>query len=56
MDTASFLLNLTQMKKLLADNKGEFDFTEIDESNVLYNPINKNVIGNMNRETSDSLV
>ena len=44
------------MNRVLKQNKDEFDFSELDKSNELYNPINKKVIGKMKIETSPVLV
>ena len=44
------------MNRVLKQNKDEFDFSELDKSNELYNPMNKKVIGKMKIETSPVLV
>ena len=60
MDTDSFILsfdtNHQELINFLQENKDEFDFSELDESHELYNPINKKVIGKMKIETSSVLV
>ena len=60
MDTDSFILgfhtNHQELIKFLQQNKDEFDFSELDNSHELYNPINKKVIGKMKIETSPVLV
>ena len=60
MDTESFVLSFdTQLENLiefLNQNKDEFDFSELDPSHELYDPINKKVIGKMKIETSPVLV
>ena len=60
MDTDSFVLSFdTQLENLiefLKQNKDEFDFSELDPSHELYDPINKKVIGKMKIETSPVLV
>ena len=49
MDTDSFILsfdtNHQELINFLQENKDEFDFSELDKSHELYNPINKKVIG-----------
>ena len=60
MDTDSFILsfdtNHEELINFLQENKDEFDFSELDKSHELYNPINKKVIGKMKIETSPVLV
>ena len=60
MDTDSFILSFdTNHQKLinfLQENKDEFDFSELDKSNEIYDPINKKVIGKMKIETSPVLM
>ena len=60
MDTDSFILsfdtNHQELINFLQENKDEFDFSELDKSHELYNPINKKVIGKMKLETSPVLV
>ena len=60
MDTDSFILsfdtNHQELINFLQENKDEFDFSELDKSHELYNPINKKVIGKMKIETSPVLV
>ena len=60
MDTDSFILsfkaNNRELRNFLQENKNEFDFSELDESHELYDPINKKVIGKMKIETSPVLV
>ena len=60
MDTYSFVLSFdTQLENLiefLKQNKDEIDFSEIDPSHELYDPINKKVTGKMKIETSPVLV
>ena len=60
MDTDSFILsfnaNHQELINFLQENKDEFDFSEMDKSHELYNPINKRGIGKMNIETSPILV
>ena len=60
MDTDSFILsfdtNHQELINFLQQNKDEFDFSELDKSHELYNPINKKVIGKMKIETSPVLV
>ena len=60
MDTDSFILsfdtNHQELINFLQENKDEFDFSELDKSIELYNPINKKVIGKMKIETSPVLV
>ena len=60
MDTDSFILsfdtNHQELINFLQENKDEFDFSELDKSHELYNPINKKVIGKMKNETSPVLV
>ena len=60
MNTDSFILsfdtNHQELIKFLQENKDEFDFSELDKSHELYNPINKKVIGKMKIETSPVLV
>ena len=56
MDTDSFVLsfdtNNQELKNFLQQNKDEFDFSELDKSHELYNPVNVKVIGKMKIETS----
>ena len=56
MDTDSFILsfdtNNQELINFLQENKDEFDFSELDKSHELYDPINKKVIGKMKIETS----
>ena len=60
MDTDSFILsfdtNHQELINFLQENKYDFDFSELDKSNELYDPINKKVIGKMKIETSPVLV
>ena len=60
MDTDSFILsfnaNHQELINFSQQNKDEFDFSELDKSNELYDPINKKVIGKMKIETSPVLV
>ena len=60
MDTDSFVLsfeaNQENLIESLKQNKDEFDFSELDKSHELYDPINKKVIGKMKIETSPVLV
>ena len=60
MDTDSFILsfnaNNRELINFLQENKDEFDFSELDKSHELYDPINKKVIGKMKIETSPVLV
>ena len=60
METDSFILsfnaNHQELIYFLQENKDEFDFSELDKSNELYDPINKKVIGKMKIETSPVLV
>ena len=60
LDTDSFILsfnaNLQELINFLQENKDEFDFSELDKSNELYDPINKKVLGKMKIETSPVLV
>ena len=60
MDTDSFILsfdtNHQELINFLQENKDEFDFSELDKSHELYNPINKKVIGKMKIELSPILV
>ena len=60
MDTESFVHSFdTQLENLiefLKQNKDEFDFSELDRSHELYDPINKKVIGKMKIETSPVIV
>ena len=60
MDTDSFILsfdtNHQELINFLQENKDEFDFSELDKSHELYDPINKKVIGKMKIETSPVLV
>ena len=60
MDTDSFILsfnaNNRELINFLQQNKDEFDFSELDKSHELYDPINKKVIGKMKNETSPVLV
>ena len=60
MDTDSFILsfdtNHQELINFLQENKDEFDFSELDNTHELYNPINKKVIGKMKIETSPVLV
>ena len=59
-DTDSFILSFNayhqELINYLQENKDEFDFSELDKSNELYDPINKKVIGKMKIETSPVLV
>ena len=45
MDTDSFILtfdtNHQELINFLQENKDKFDFSELDKSNELYDPINK---------------
>ena len=52
----SFEANQKNLVEFLKQNKDEFDFSEIDKSDELYNPINMKVIGKMKNETSPVLV
>ena len=58
MNTDSFILSFDtkhqELINVLQENKDEFDFSELDKSHELYNPINKKVIGKI--ETSPVLV
>ena len=60
MDSDSFILSFdTNHQELInfsQENKDEFDFSELDKSHELYNPINKKVIGKIKIETSPVLV
>ena len=60
MDTDSFILsfdtNHQELINFLQENKDEFDFSELDKSHELYDPINKKVIGKMKIETCPVLV
>ena len=60
MDTDSFILsfdtNHQELINFLQENKDEFDFSELDKSHELYDPINKKIIGKMKIETSLVLV
>ena len=60
MDTDSFILsfdtNHQELINFLQENKDEFDFSELDKSDELYDPINKKVIGKMKIETRPVLV
>ena len=60
MDTDSFILsfdtNHQELINFLLQNKDEFDFSELNKSDELYDPINKKVIGKMKIETSPVLV
>ena len=60
MDTDSFILsfdtNHQELINFLQENKDEFDFSELDKSNDLSDPINKKVLGKMKIETSPVLV
>ena len=60
MNTDSFILsfnaNHQELINFLQENKDEFDFSELDKSNEIYDPINKKVIGKMKIETSPVLV
>ena len=60
MDTDSFILSFdTNHQELInfsQENKDEFDFSELDKSDELYDPINKKVKGKMKIETSPVLV
>ena len=60
MDTDSFVLsfdaNNLQLLEVLQQNKNEFEFSELDKSHELYNPINKKVIRKVKIETSPVLV
>ena len=52
----SFDTNHHELIIFLQENKDEFDFSELDKSHELYNPINKKGIGKMKIETSPILV
>ena len=60
IDTDSFVLsfeaNQENLIEFLKQNKDEFDFSDINKSNELYDPINKKVIGKLKIETSPLLV
>ena len=60
MDTDSLILsfdtNHQELINFLQENKDEFDFSELDKSHELYNPINKKVIGKLKIETSPVLI
>ena len=60
MDTDSFILSFDiihqELINFLQENKDEFDFSELNKSDELYDPINKKVIGKMKIETSPVLV
>ena len=60
MDTDSFVLsfdtNNQELINFLKGFKDEFDFSELDPSHELYDPVNKKVIGKMKIETSPILV
>ena len=60
MGTDSFILsvdtNHQELINFLQQSKDEFDFSELDKSHELYDPINKKVIGKMKIETSPVLV
>ena len=60
MDTDSFIIsfnaNLQKLINFLQENKDEFDFSELDKSIEIYDPINKKVIGKMKIETNPVLV
>ena len=60
IDTDSFVLsfeaNQETLIEFLNQNKDEFDFSDIDKSNELYDPIYKNVIRKMKIETSPVLM
>ena len=60
MDTDSFVLSFEANKEklinILKGFKDEFDFSELDPSHELYDPVNKKVIGKMKIETSPILV
>ena len=60
MDTDSFVLsfdtNNQELMYFLQQNKHEFDFSELDKSHELHNPINKKFIGKMKIETSSVLL
>ena len=59
LDTDSFVLsfdtNNLELINFLQLNKDEFDFSELDKSHELYNPINKKFIGKMKIETRPTL-
>ena len=59
MDTDSFILsfnaNNRELINFLQENKDEIDFSELDKSHELYDPINKKGIGKMKIETSPAL-
>ena len=56
MDTDSFILSFDstfdELTNFLQENKNEFDFSELDKNNKLYDSINKKVVGKMKIETS----
>ena len=60
MDTDSFVLSfdtkLENILEFLKQNKDEFDFSEINKSHEVYDPVNKKVIAKMKIETSPILV
>ena len=60
VDTDSFILsfnaNNRELINFLQENKDEFDFSELDKSHELYDPINKKVLGKTKIETSPVLV
>ena len=60
MDTDSFVLsfeaNKEELINYLNQSKDEFDFSELDPSHELYDPVNKKVIGKMKIQTSPVLV
>ena len=52
----SFDPQLENLIDFFKQNKDEFDFSELDPSHELYDPINKKVIGKLKIETSPVLV
>ena len=60
METDSFVLsfdtNNHELINFLQQNEDEFDFSKLDKSHELYDPINKKVIGKMKLETIPVLV
>ena len=60
MDTDSFVLsfdtNNQELMNFLQQNKDKFDFSDLDPSHELYDPVNKKVIGKFKIETSPILV
>ena len=59
-DTDSFILsfdtNHQELINFLQENKDEFDFSELDNTHELYDPINKKVLGKIKIETSPILL